>query len=443
MHQLVRWAKHLSDFGNSGELDNAKWVDASTGVPEIDQDGSSLRPYKTIQQALNFIPKSVGGLSPRVVWTVWIAAGTYDEDLVWDVEGRRIRLMAMGPVNLGLFDDDTWQPTAIAPATAGRRHITVFGDGDNVSDNIRDYVSITALTTGFAQGAVNNSFHAFRISGQILVTATTTGSDGNIDWDLQCEVYGTTGDETGASFDATLNNPNMTINMFHSRMRGAVNTGTDAQLAKCVDVGFQGHVDIETILHWDDCEIEQGISLVDGGFSSNAFPTGLFNCSFFGTLTTATANTKFEVDMTTYRKMVENNFILPTDINLIVKGSIPVELFAGGGSPTSGQFYEYHAPASGSAGAAAFNRQTTLPEPVKLFTLVWDTASADVTTELAIRVAGVIQKTVTLDGAAGSLDLVAFLPAGLFQTTAGDTISVEYTGTGTAPGAGTVKVMGL
>ncbi len=66
------------------------WVDGSTAVITVNQDGSQLRPYKTICQAMS------AACSP----TTRIAAGVYDEESVLPHPNVQ-RIITGGPVHLG------------------------------------------------------------------------------------------------------------------------------------------------------------------------------------------------------------------------------------------------------------------------------------------------------------------------------------------------------
>ncbi|MCZ6870550.1 MAG: hypothetical protein O7G84_13695 [Gammaproteobacteria bacterium] len=112
-------------------------------------------------------------------------------------------------------------------------------------------------------------------------------------------------------------------------------------------------------------------------------------------------------------------------------------VLAAGGTPTSGQFLEANATSGGTAGAAGAGKRSPSPIAGNLMKLVWDFASADATTEMAIDVDTVEVDTVLLlSGASGEIALPR-----QFQIALGQLVAVRYTGTGTAPGAGIVAVL--
>jgi len=417
-----------------GTTSNSLFVDVDASGT---QNGSSLQPYATIQQAIDDVPKATTDAEDRVIATIFIQPGTYDEHLTVDIEARRIRLVARGPVNLGVFDAATWQPSGT------RRNVTISGDGDNrdVTNNVRSHFSMTSqVDTANPSGTVSSSFSSFRISGQILVTATTTGGAGNIDLGFECEIYGTDGTSSGTSFDATTNDPNMTVRMFRMRCRGIVNTGTEARLSHANGVTWDGALVTESFTEYVDCTIA-AMSLDDQMSNSSTGRSGLRGCTVSGTFASTESNPLLVVDSATLNSIKANAITLPTDVDLRVKDVDPTVIFSGGGSPTTTQEYEYSAPSSGTAASHGTSTRTTLGEPRYLFQFVWDTASASTDTIFEIRVNNTVRKTITVGAAAGSALLVGETTAGLYLTSADDVISVAYL-SGTAPGVGTVKVLG-
>ncbi len=299
---------------------NTFWVDLATLASVGNQDGSFTSPFATIQQGIDAVPVGTTSEGARHVYRVLVASGTYDEDLSWDVNGRRIHVMGWnGPVNLGVFDANTWQPTA-----APRRNIVISGDADTVIDNIRSYVAIGSdVDTGSAGGSVSSSFTSFRISGQIEVTATTTGNAGNIEWDLNAEVYGTDGSSSGVSFSA-VNNPTMSLNMRRCNFRGSVDTGTAGDILRAEFVRFRAPVSTCGLVLWRECRIEDGLFLEVNTSTGSDNVRGLVHCSFEGLFDGSDALPEILVDQYTRNTMIANGATFGAGAFATVRDSVQV-----------------------------------------------------------------------------------------------------------------------
>jgi hypothetical protein len=117
--------------------------------------------YPTIQAALNAIPNGVNSTNIRKVYSVLIPPGTYDEDLSVDITNCHVELVALGAVNIGLFNNNFW-------AASNTRNITVNCSA-NGFDGIRPSFG---MGTYVQQGASSTTHPAystqFRVSGGII-----------------------------------------------------------------------------------------------------------------------------------------------------------------------------------------------------------------------------------------------------------------------------------
>lgn len=301
----------------TGTATNDFYVDGGRS-PLARQDGSFLYPFLPIQDGLLAVPQGLDSVGARNVHTVRVAGGTYNEAPIWDVKARRIQLIALAPVNLGEFNERTWQPSGI------RRNITFVGSGNNVpvADNIRSRVMLgTASEWGFPRGTVNTSFTAFRISGMLDVQATTDGSAGNIDWGISgVEVYGTTGDSSGISFQAP-NNPNMLLNIFHSRFHGVCDTGLDGRIIKADEAVFSGPVRTEGWTEFVRCDFLDGLFVQDPGSLGRNHVVGFLQCAFSGLFDGVPNPNDLLVDRYTHSSFLANGaslgpntFLVPSDV---------------------------------------------------------------------------------------------------------------------------------
>lgn len=246
-----------------GLLNNARFVDGSTLVPDALQTGSIINPYRTITQAVDTVPAATTAAESENVGLIVISPYDYDEDLNIDITGRRILLLSWGPWGLGTFDAVDWGPSGTL------RNITISGNG----------TSINGIRTGFGIGTFEqlgrrfsthqSYFTGARISGDILFTAT----GGSIEVDLECEVFG--------DVDASGTNPILQVYLYNGRYRGFVNIGTNGQFQHAQGVRFNGLLTVGAYSHLEDCRLDAGFAT---GSAANAGirPDGFVDCQFTG-----------------------------------------------------------------------------------------------------------------------------------------------------------------
>lgn len=416
-------------------LNNVLIVDAASPIPAAAQKGTSAAPFSTIQAALDAIPEATTGARTRKMSQIFVAEGTYDEDLAVDITGRRIQILSLGPWNLGKFDGSTWQPSGT------RRNITIDGDPASI-DNIRVYFGIMNLIEGGNRGgAVSNSFTNPRISGQI--SCPIVGPNSIIEMDIEAEIYGDTGFESGVSFDVP-NNASITINFIRSAIRAQIVGGDTAansnlELSRLYQSRFRGDVLAGgiSLVRECDCEEDWTINGSAGGSSVLGFTTSIFE----GVMDCDSSAFVMRVDPYTQAQMLaQGGTIVNGFKEFRYTGGTTV--FAGGAAiPSAGQHLEAHAGTSGIAGVLGVDTEIVIPRDGNLSRITWNSASADATTVLKIVVDSSVVATVTLTGASGSLDL-SKLAVGPVQpqVAAGSKIAVEYDA-GTAPGAMTAQVL--
>ncbi len=162
------------------------YVDGATALVTGNQNGSRLRPYKTIQQALDAVPVAATVTQRANTYVLDIASGDYDESPAVDVANRRIWLAPRGAVRLGVYE-------GAGNAVSGtRRNFTITGDLTPAATAPID--AFTIVPTGSAFGDFNSI--AFRISGKLDMSAVT-GATGYALRLRGVAVDGTTGANTG------------------------------------------------------------------------------------------------------------------------------------------------------------------------------------------------------------------------------------------------------
>lgn len=132
------------------------------------QDGSIAKPFATIQAAIKAVPQAETSQDVQKVHIIAIAPGTYDEDLEIGPQ-KRITLLAMGPVNLGQFSADMYQPEDSDVS----RNIIWTARGNDFFTGISDSLTILSADSGADSKTKSSYVSSFRISGDIIVQDAT------------------------------------------------------------------------------------------------------------------------------------------------------------------------------------------------------------------------------------------------------------------------------
>ncbi len=334
-------------------------------------DGSgtptTIGTYGTIQQAIDAVPAGASGPSIRTVYTVLIPQGTYDEDLTIDITNRHIELCALGPVNIGLFNNAFW-------AASNTRNITILDTSATV-DGIRSTLGIgsylhyaTASTTHPAYST------SFRISGSIIWNIAPPGFT-DIELYLQADVFG----DIDSSLSAT-HNFNLYLNRCHVRgqIKGSRNR---LQLADwCTFDGLVTCNSYSTLLN----SIFTGGMTVSSASSAGFTLFGMIGCDIHGTFT-GPANSMV-LDST-------SNYFFQSNGGVLAGGATQILLENGGagsgidqltGDVTAG-------PGSGSQVATIANNAVTTVKIInnavtnaKLATMTANTVKANITAGVAV-----------------------------------------------------------
>lgn len=237
-------------------------------------DGSLLHPYNTIQEGVDAVPEATDAPQSRTFYTIDIEAGDYDEDVTVDITGRRLRLHALGPVGLGVFEANTWQPSGT------RRNLTIIGDADVVAGNVRSYFGIAAANDhGNRTGAVSSSFNAFRISGKLSIQSTHTS--GTLESDIEAEVYGTDGGASGVSVENTAD-CKLTLDLYRSVFRGTVDLGINGKISQAIDTEFRSTATIKGFTRMVWCHFDDGIYTHENDNNNTETVKGILQSTFAG-----------------------------------------------------------------------------------------------------------------------------------------------------------------
>lgn len=236
-----------------------------------DATGSStvMGQYSTIQGALNAIPNGTNSTTIRKSYIVLIPPGTYDEDLTIDITNTHVQLQALGPVNVGLFDNTFW-------AASNARNITINVTADGIN-SIRSTLGIgTYIHTGTSETTHPSYSNQFRISGSIIWNITPALPFSNYELYCGAEVFG----DVDSSSSVT---HNFHLYFDKSRVRGQVK-GTRNLIQYAEWANFGGLVTGQTYSTLRNSVFEGGMTVTSAS-GGGVKPFGMIGCDFSGTFT--------------------------------------------------------------------------------------------------------------------------------------------------------------
>lgn len=248
------------------------YVDWNATLPPAQQTGQQVAPFSTIQAGINQVPDCLSVIACHQVWTIAIAPGTYDEDLVINGTHRRILLSAyLGPVNLGNMTGSSWTP---GPGDV-RRSIT-WTATDDFSGQLRNGLGIESPAPLAAGQTTNEAFLTkFRISGNLIMTDAAASAEVY----LNCEIFG--------DFNTT---GIVQLYMYRGRTRGNMYTGTTASNLQTAELWrFDKAPVIALYGSIRACQFVAGIQVGSTGLAGIA-PDGFIDTQFAGNFTCLAAN---------------------------------------------------------------------------------------------------------------------------------------------------------
>ncbi len=275
----------------------ALYVDAHYAGSEP-SDGSVYAPFTTIQAAIDTVPAAASAAEMRLgPWQINIASGTYDEDLVVPIDGRRWEFNCYGTVNLGVFDAAGWQPST-------RRNLTLTGSLAAI-----DGISPTFSVYTVAQSTPRSqTLFGFRVGGRIDASGVT----GSGTYRVALEHFRIFGDATSqavvgpSGFGTNVVGMDFSSGLVSGTLTGNLTFGTGP--ATCTGVSFAGAFNIRSLVGAFQCAFAGAITT-----NVSATMTGLFACTFSAGLSYTTAvGQSVVVDTSTYLNMRNNNVTLVT-----------------------------------------------------------------------------------------------------------------------------------
>lgn len=384
---------------------------------------TTIGEYATIQAALNAIPNGTNATDVRKVYNVLIPPGTYDEDLTVDITNCHIQLVALGAVNIGLFNNTFW-------AASNTRNITINCSAGNI-DSIR---STFGMGTYVQQGTSCTTHPAysceFRLSGSIIWGTVPTPFT-TMEMYIAADIFG----DVDTSITAT-----HSFQMYFTRakVRGQVK-GTRNIIEYADWSSFSGLVTGVSYSTIRNSVFSGGMTITSasgGGFK----PFGMIGTDFAGTFTGPASS--FVVDSTTNYYFTQNSGILAGGATAVI-----LENGAGGGisqltgdvtaGPGSGSQVATIAALAVTTGKLAANAVTN----AKLDVMAANTVKANITGGSAVPTDAALLTTATNNSVAqrtSSGDLIAtVMRATIFKPIDGAGTGVTYTsGSAASNGAG-------
>lgn len=230
--------------------------------------GTAIGAFTTIQGAINAVPTGGTSTSIRKVYTILIPPGTYDESLTVDITNRHIQLIALGAVNIGLFNNTFW-------AASNTRNITILNTAGGV-DSIRSTFGMGSCVHQGTASTTHPAYStAFRLSGSVIWSTQPAGFT-DVELYLDADIFG----DVDTSAFAT---HNFHLYFNKARVRGQVK-GTRNVLQMVDDSTFDGLVTARGYSLMRHSSFAGGIT-VSTATTAGFRPFGMMGCDVQGTFT--------------------------------------------------------------------------------------------------------------------------------------------------------------
>jgi hypothetical protein len=389
-----------------------------------DQNGSIDRPYAKIQDAITAATAATTAAQMRLgPWVVLVQGGTYDEDLSWDQTALQLDIVCDGVVSLGTWNGAGWS------ASGTRRNITITGNGSPTLDNIFPALRIGATPSPF----INNLYDSLRVSGKIDLSGMTSSANFFM-YMSGVSAVSTDGTAAGDSFlgPAAFGAANVVrlaccACSFGGKVTGNISLATIPAM-QCTN--FSGDVSIRVLAYATNCAF---IGNVTANIAAAQGQGLLVACPVLVAKTwTITGGGSFWVDGSTYRWLRNAGAALGAATAWAVFDTAASSRLKFGGTLAVGNDRPAVNGTALTAAIAALNpsSQATADQDTFLSKLSWNTTTGTNATQVRVLVNGAAVVTTLLTGVKGTLAIQVSLAAG-------DLVSMDYTGTGPAPGAST------
>lgn len=248
----------------------------SNRVDAYTEDGTSAKPYKTIQAALNSFGDAANladVLSPQ---TLLIAPGNYDEDILIP-KGRIVSLLGLGTWTLGDGAAGGFDST-VARSVTFQPDANLFG-----AVNVRPGLTIGTLGFSEASSTFIATSHCVHISGDIVIADA-----GGITHTLNLH-----GVKVWGAMLKPVNVALTNIQMYRCYVKGLVNMPAGQTIFSVIEsCEFDQLITITEFSRMSFCEIDGGMTVTAIG--NTIPPSGMFACDFHGNFTGPAGSAKMD-----------------------------------------------------------------------------------------------------------------------------------------------------
>jgi hypothetical protein len=272
----------LSGVSVDSSSSRTMYVDGGKSVTS--PDGSFLKPYTTIQSALDAIGSPTSIAEAEQQWTVYIESGYYDENLTIPA-GRIIQLLCKGPVVLGN-----------GPSPSILRNLTYIVDSTKEFGGIRPVLTIKCLAIGESTSTHIARSGAFFISGDFRRTSTGgTASTHDV------VLYGVKIGGRYTSIDSGFALGQNSLYLYYCYIAGAVSiemgpTSSNIYLQRAIECEFDGTISVTSLGKIIGCEFDGNVTVTSVP-SSDLPPPGYFRNDWGSKIFTGPAGS-FLIDST-------------------------------------------------------------------------------------------------------------------------------------------------
>jgi hypothetical protein len=274
-------------------------------------NGSLIKPFATIQKALSVIPVATNSTDNRLVYTIHIASGTYDEDLSIDIGRKKVILFPEAGAKLGSFNASNWLPTS-----------SINGRNINITCSQTSLDSIRPLFAIISNNNTSSSTHqaysgGFQISGSLIISQSVSVSGEFLFKGIT--FFGYDGSVNGAnpSINTTGWGGNCNFYLERCRLYGQI-TGTSLRLQNAFDCRFDALISLATYSQIRNTEINAGMTWLVA--PSEVQPIGVYNSRLVGVFTGNT-NINLLVDLASNYSFNSNSATLGINTKKILLGT--------------------------------------------------------------------------------------------------------------------------
>lgn len=261
-------------------------------------DGSSNKPYATIQAALNTIPSATNATEMKNEYIIHIESGEYNEDISFDYSRKKVILLCKGRVDIGSFNS-----SSMAPSVAVARNITLSASQSSIN-SIRPSFSIISQTIMNNTGTHQLYEKACRISGSIILSSSISLSS-----EISLNGVGLFAYDSsyGNGYNPSINSSGYSGNL-NCYMRSCRLYGTiigSLRIQNAFNCTFEKLLTVAIYSRIEGCVIGAGMTYTVNPTNAEVEPVGIFHSKLVGAFTCTGLN--LVLDAYSYNSFVSNS----------------------------------------------------------------------------------------------------------------------------------------